>query len=261
MAYAYNIMDSPNTKIKLFLLVQRQAGVSRRKAQELISAGEVTIDDGVVTDPFLLIQPEAIQRLVLRGHPLSLQSPELRVYRYHKPKGMLSSHDDPHEGNTVGRILRSEGFFGYSWGGRLDQDAEGLLLITNDGVLLNQLSHPRYEVPKTYQVWLDGLPKRVVLDGMLQEMTRGIDDDGDRLRITSGHIAGSPPHVMLQLTEGKKREIKRLFAHFQLQVVRLLRVAIGPVELGGLRSGTLERMTNANTEILRNFAQETSDPD
>ena len=254
-------MDSPNTKIKLFLLVQRQAGVSRRKAQELISAGEVTIDDGVVTDPFLLIQPEAIQRLVLRGHPLSLQSPELRVYRYHKPKGMLSSHDDPHEGNTVGRILRSEGFFGYSWGGRLDQDAEGLLLITNDGVLLNQLSHPRYEVPKTYQVWLDGLPKRVVLDGMLQEMTRGIDDDGDRLRITSGHIAGSPPHVMLQLTEGKKREIKRLFAHFQLQVVRLLRVAIGPVELGGLRSGTLERMTNANTEILRNFAQETSDPD
>ena len=261
MAYAYDIMDSPNTKIKLLLLVQRQAGVSRRKAQELISAGEVTIDDGVVTDPFLLIQPEAIQRLVLRGHPLSLQSPELRVYRYHKPKGMLSSHDDPHEGNTVGRILRSEGFFGYSWAGRLDQDAEGLLLITNDGVLLNQLSHPRYEVPKTYRVWLDGLPKRVVLDGMLQEMTQGIDDDGDRLRISSGHIAGSPPHVILQLTEGKKREIRRLFAHFQLPVVRLLRIAIGPVELGGLPPGTLERMTDTDVRILYGFAQETSDPD
>ena len=247
--------------MKLFLLIQRQAGVSRRKAQELISAGEVAIDDNPVTDPFLLIEPEAIQQLVLRGHPLSLQSPELRVYRYHKPKGMLCSHDDPHEGNTVGRILRAEGFFGYSWAGRLDQDAEGLLLITNDGVLLNRLTHPRYEVPKTYRVWLDRLPKRVVLDGMLQEMRQGIDDDGDRLRITSGHIAGSPLHVILQLTEGKKREIKRLFAHFQLQVVRLLRIAIGPVELGGLRSGTLERMTDADTEILRSFTEGTSDPD
>ena len=118
-------MDSPSTETKLFLLIQRQAGVSRRKAQELISAGEVAIDDSVVTDPFLPIEPKAIQQLVLRGHPLSLQSPELRVYRYHKPKGMLSSHDDPHEGNTVGRVLRAEGFFGYSWAGRLDQDAEG----------------------------------------------------------------------------------------------------------------------------------------
>ena len=247
--------------MKLFLLIQRQAGVSRRKAQELISAGEVAIDDNPVTDPFLLIEPEAIQQLVLRGHPLSLQSPELRVYRYHKPKGMLCSHDDPHEGDTVGRILRAEGFFGYSWAGRLDQDAEGLLLITNDGVLLNRLTHPRYEVPKTYRVWLDRLPKRVVLDGMLKEMRQGIDDDGDRLRIASGHIAGSPLHVILQLTEGKKREIKRLFAHFQLQVVRLLRIAIGPVELGGLRSGTLERMTDADTEILRSFTEGTSDPD
>ena len=245
--------------MKLFLLIQRQAGVSRRKAQELISAGEVVIDGCAATDPFVLVGPETIQQLVLRGHPLSVQSPELRVYRFHKPKGMLSSHDDPHEGNTVGRVLRAEGFFGYSWAGRLDQDAEGLLLITNDGILLNRLTHPRYEIPKTYRVWLDRLPKRVVLDGMLQEMRGGIDDDGDRLRITSGHIAGSPPHVILQLTEGKKREIKRLFAHFQLQVVRLLRIAIGPVELGGLRSGALERMTDADTEILRSFAQATSD--
>ena len=254
-------MDSPKPEMKLFLLIQRQAGVSRRKAQELISAGEVAIDNNPVTDPFLRIEPDSIENLVLRGHSLPLQSPEFRVYLYHKPKGMLCSHDDPHEGNTVGRILRAEGFIGYSWAGRLDQDAEGLLLITNDGVLLNHLSHPRYEVPKTYHVWLDRLPKRVVLDEMLREMKGGIDDDGDRLRITSGHIAGSPPHVVLQLAEGKKREIKRLFAHFDLQVVRLLRIAIGPVELGTLGSGILARMTDADTEILRSSTQETSGPD
>ena len=254
-------MDSPKPEMKLFLLIQRQAGVSRRKAQELISAGEVTIDDSLVTDPFLRIEPSAIGNLALRGHSLSLHSPEFRVYLYHKPKGMLCSHDDPHEGNTVGRILRAEGFIGYSWAGRLDQDAEGLLLVTNDGVLLNQLTHPRYEVPKTYRVWLDRLPKRIVLDEMLREMKGGIEDDGDRLRIASGHIAGSPPHVMLQLTEGKKREIKRLFAHFDLQVARLLRIAIGPIELGKLGPGSLERMADADAKVLRSSAQETSNPD
>jgi len=254
-------MDRQSTEVKLFLLIQRQAGVSRRKAQELISAGEVAIDNSPVTDPFLLVEPGGIGDLTLRGHSLSLQSPEFRVYRYHKPKRMLCSHDDPHEGNTVGRILRAEGFIGYSWAGRLDQDAEGLLLVTNDGVLLNKLSHPRYEVPKSYDVWLDRLPHRAALDDMLRKMKQGIDDDGDRLRILSGKMVGNPPHISLQLTEGRKREIKRLFAHFDLQVVRLLRIAIGPVELGTLGSGILARMTEADTEILRSFTQETSDPD
>jgi len=261
VAYAYGIMDSPTRETKLFLLIQRQAGVSRRKAQELILAGEVAIDDTPVSDPFLLIEPGAISNLALRGHSLSLQSPELRVYRYHKPKGMLCSHDDPHEGNTVGRVLRSEGFIGYSWAGRLDQDAEGLLLVTNDGVLLNHLSHPRYEVPKSYSVWLDRLPHRAALDGMLHEMKQGIDDDGDRLRILSGKMVGNPPHISLQLAEGRKREIKRLFAHFELAVVRLLRLSIGPVELGNLRPGALERMTSAELEILHDFIRETSESD
>lgn len=256
VAYVYGVMNPPDTKMKLFLLVQRQAGLSRRKSQELVAAGEVSVDGNIELDPYLLVDVQAIQRLSLRGHPLPLQAREFRAYRYHKPMGMLCSHDDPHQGNTVGRILRADGFFGYSWAGRLDQDAEGLLLITNDGVLLNQLSHPRYQVPKTYRVWLDRIPNSTALDAMLQQMKRGIDDDGDRLRILSGQRAGSPPYLLLRLTEGRKREIKRLFAHFHLQVVRLLRIGIGPVELGNLRPGAMERMTDADVEILRNLARE-----
>ena len=261
VAYAYAIMDASKSETKLFLLIQRQAGVSRRKAQELVLAGEVAIDDVVIVDPFLLVEPSTVTRLSLRGHPVSLQSPELRVYRYHKPKNMLCSHDDPHEGNTVGRILRSEGLIGYSWAGRLDQDAEGLLLVTNDGVLLNHLSHPRYEVAKSYSVWLDRLPHRAALDSMLHEMKDGIEDDGDRLRILSGKVVGNPPHISLQLTEGRKREIKRLFAHFELAVARLLRLSIGPVELGNLRPGTLERIDAPQLKILRQFIQETTRPE
>ena len=252
-------MDASKSETKLFLLVQRQAGVSRRKAEELVLAGEVSVENAVVMDPFVLIDPSTIDRLSLRGHPLSLQAPELRIYRYHKPKNMLCSHDDPHEGNTVGRILRAEGLIGYSWAGRLDQDSEGLLLITNDGVLLNQLSHPRYEVPKSYSVWLDRLPHRAALDGMLREMKEGIDDDGDRLRILSGRVVGNPPHISIQLTEGKKREIKRLFAHFDLSVARLLRLSIGPVELATLRPSKLERIPPAELDKLRDSVQATSD--
>jgi len=263
VAYVYGIMESPNMESpneekKLFLLIQRQAGVSRRKAQELVTEGEVTLDGHLIVDPFLLVDPSSIATLSLRGHPLSLARPELRVYRYHKPKGMLCSHDDPHEGNTVGRILRAEGLIGYSWAGRLDLDAEGLLLVTNDGVLLNQLSHPRYEVPKAYRIWLDRFPPRSKLEGMLREMKEGIEDDGDRLRIASGSIAGNPPHILLRLTEGRKREIKRLFAHFGLEVVRLLRIAIGPVDLTGVAIGALEKMDSAEIDALRESIQEPS---
>ncbi len=251
-------MDASIRETKLFLLIQRHAGVSRRKAQELILAGEVTVNNAVVSDPFLLINTDIVNALALRGHPLSLQAPQLRVYRYHKPKGMLCSHDDPHEGNTVGRILRSEGLIGYSWAGRLDQDSEGLLLVTNDGLLLNQLSHPRYEVIKRYAVWLDRLPHRAELDKLLRQMQDGITDDGDRLRILSGKQVGNPPHIQIQLTEGKKREIKRLFAHFGLTVVRLIRLAMGPVTLDDLRPGCLERMPDEQLVSLRRALEEAS---
>ena len=239
---------------KLLQWIQRQGGVSRRKAQELIEAGEVTVDGEVVCDPFLPLPASSIERLSLRGHPLSLETPESRVYRYHKPAGVLCSHDDPHYGNTVGRVLRAEGFIGYNWVGRLDQDAEGLILLTNDGDLVHRLSHPRYQVEKTYHVWIDRLPRKPVMDRMLSEMRIGISDRGETLRILSGRVEGRPPYVQLLLTEGKKHEIKRLFAHFQLAVVRLQRVAIGPVGLGDLATGSIERLPEEDERRLRRVA-------
>ena len=244
-------MNEQAQEVKLLQWVQRQGGVSRRKAQELIEGGEVTVNNEVVVDPFLSLAAESIERLSLRGHPFSLDAPELRVYRYHKPAGTLCSHDDPHYGNTVGRILRAEGFIGYNWAGRLDQDAEGLILLTNDGELVHRLSHPRYEVEKTYRVWLDRLPRKPMLDQWLSEMQRGIVDRDDTLRILSGKVEGRPPYVRLVLTEGKKHEIKRLFAHFDLSVVRLLRAAIGPIELGRLAAGAIERLSEDSEDRLR----------
>jgi 23S rRNA pseudouridine2605 synthase len=255
-------------EMKLFRFLQAQAGVSRRKALDLVLAGEVTVNGERVVDPFLLLTRGEVSRLALRGHPLSIEPREARVYRLYKPAGMLCSHDDPFSGNTVGRLLRADGFLGYTWVGRLDQDAEGLLLLSNDGDVIQAFTHPRYEVHKVYRVWLTESPSERELDRVLRSMQGGIEDDGEVLRILDGRVERRPRHVRITLTEGRKHEIKRLFARFGLSVSRLLRVAVGPVQLGDLAPGAWDRLPppeevslieQARTLLAR--AGETSDRD
>jgi 23S rRNA pseudouridine2605 synthase len=248
--------DSETSESKRLLQwIQQQAGISRRKAEELISGGEVTVDGCPVTNPFHSLDRRHTQRVALRGHPLSLDPTESRVYRFHKPAGMLCSRDDRFSGNTVGRVLRSEGFIGYTWAGRLDQDAEGLLIVTNDGGLVNAFTHPRYGIQKTYRAWLRELPKRNVMESVFSSMQQGITDQGDELRAVSAAVEGRPPHVRLVLAEGKKHEVKRLFAHFGLEVTRLLRVGMGPVVLSALPSGQIERLSQSEESAALRLAR------
>jgi len=236
--------------LKLWRVVQEQAGLSRRKAQEIIAAGEVEVNGSLVEDPFFAIEKRTLEDIHLRGHPLSLLEPEHRVYRYYKPVGVLCSHDDPHCGNTVGRILRSEGFIGYSWAGRLDQDSEGLVLLTNNGNLVEHLTHPRYQVKKVYHVFVRRFPPSREMKRIFHEMQRGVEEGGETLRISNGEMSNSRAYAILALAEGKKHEVKRLFAHFDLKVVRLRRVAIGPVKLAGLAPGEIARLEPKGMENL-----------
>ncbi|MEA3355985.1 MAG: pseudouridine synthase [Candidatus Bipolaricaulota bacterium] len=243
-------------EVKLFRLLQQQAGVSRRKAQELIAAGEVEVNGAILCNPFAHIYPEMVSEFRLRGHPLSVLTPDHRIYRYNKPTGVLCTHDDPHYGRTVGRRLRAEGFIGYSWAGRLDQDAEGLILLTNDGHLVHRLTHPRYQVAKVYHVWPVCLPKRDRLKDMFSEMQRGIEDSGETLKILGGEVSRGSPRVTLTLTEGKKNEIKRLFSHFNLEVSRLRRVKIGPIDLGDLPFGAISRLDTEEVQGLYSWLEQ-----
>ncbi|MEI6171195.1 MAG: pseudouridine synthase [bacterium] len=254
--------------MKLFRFLQIQAGVSRRKALDLVLAGEVTVNGERVLDPFLLLTRGAVTRLALRGHPLSIEPREARVYRLYKPAGMLCSHDDPFSGNTVGRLLRADGFLGYTWVGRLDQDAEGLLLLSNDGDVIQAFTHPRYEVHKVYRVWLAESPPERELDRALRSMECGVEDEGEVLRILDGRVEGRPRHAVITLAEGRKHEIKRLFARFDYSVSRLLRVAVGPVQLGDLAPGAWDRLPLPEEASLVDLARtllaragETSDRD
>lgn len=242
-------------EMKLFRFLQAQAGVSRRKALDLVLAGEVTVNGERVLDPFLLLTRGTLHGLALRGHPLSLEPREARVYRLNKPHGMLCSHDDPFCGNTVGRLLRADGFLGYTWVGRLDQDAEGLLLLSNDGDVIQAFTHPRYEVQKVYRVWLAASPPEREIVRALRSMEHGVEDAGEVLRILDGRIEGRPRHVVITLAEGRKHEIKRLFARFDFSVSRLLRVAVGPILLGDLAPGAWDRLPPPEEASLVDLAR------
>jgi len=252
--------EKAETGMRLLQWIQQQAGISRRKAQELIAAGEVNLNDQIESDPFRLIAPGCLDSASLRGYPLATAPPEKRVYRFHKPAGMLCSHDDPHAGNTVGRVLRAEGFIGYTWAGRLDRDAEGLLVVTNDGDLVQAYSHPRYEVTKTYHVWLRAMPNPGRLASVLRKMKSGIEEGGETLRILDGRAGGGrakqSQHVILTLGEGRKHEIKRLFGAFDLEVTRLVRVSMGSVQLGTLPRGDFERLAHQEEGTTLSAARE-----
>lgn len=239
-------------------IVQQQSGLSRRKSRDLIEEGEVIVDGTEEENPFENYELEEIDQLYLRGHPLPTYPPQKRAYKFYKPTGMLCSHDDPHYGRTLGRTLRSEGFIGYRWAGRLDQDAEGLLLLSNDGQLIHSLTHPRYEVEKRYHIWISEKLDHGKLGGIIEQFMEGIKDNGDLLQIKEGGVLNQgEEHTELELvlTEGKKNEIKRLMEAVDLTIVRLRRLAIGPIELGDLSPEDIERVSSDEWQKLREYKE------
>ncbi|MFP3953877.1 MAG: pseudouridine synthase [Candidatus Acetothermia bacterium] len=245
--------------MKLMKLVQQQSGLSRRKSRDLVDQGEVEVNGEVDENPFAQYELDDIDSFYLRGHPLPTYPPKLQAYRFYKPQGILCSSDDPHYGRTIGRFLRSEGFIGYRWAGRLDQDAEGLLLLSNDGQLVHSLTHPRYEVEKRYHVWVSGRLDHGQLGGIIDRFMKGIVDDGEELQVTEGSVVerGSEhTRIELVLTEGKKNEIKRLLAAEDLNLVRLRRISIGPVDIGDLSPGEVEKVDPGGWRELQKYKEE-----
>jgi len=239
--------------MKLMKIVQKQSGISRRKARDLVEEGEVSVNGQEERNPFEDYELDDLDSLYLRGHPLSTNPPKKNAYRYYKPQGVLCSHDDPHYGRTLGRLLRAEGFIGYRWAGRLDQDAEGLVLLSNDGQLVHALTHPRYEVEKKYHIWVSENLSHGRIGEIIQELMGGVREGGDLLQIErGGAVERGSEHSKLELvlTEGKKNEIKRICEVVGLNLIRLRRVELGPIKLDGLSPGDIERIGPARWSKL-----------
>jgi 23S rRNA pseudouridine2605 synthase len=220
------------------------AGVaSRRAAETLIAAGRVSLDGQVVTDPARDVGQDS--RVSVDGR--LLEGPEQRVtYAVHKPVGVVSTARDTHGRPTVVGLVPARGVRLYPVG-RLDADSSGLILLTNDGELANRLTHPSFEVPKTYRATLGGGP---IDDADLARLRDGVQlDDGPtapaRVRRLGEH------ELELTIHEGRNRQVRRMCSAIGHPVRELVRVRFGPLRLADLGVGEHRRLSERETGLLR----------
>jgi 23S rRNA pseudouridine2605 synthase len=219
---------------------------SRRRCEELILTGRVEVDRHVVTELGTRVDPRT-QGIRFDGAPL----PRVRrvYYALNKPDGVISTSRDP-----AGRPRAIDLFEGQAIRlftvGRLDLHSEGLLLVTNDGELANRLTHPRYAVAKVYQVLVAGEPNREVLD----QLRRGVRLAEAWVRVPSVKIKTRHKKstvLEMVLEEGRNREIRRVLAKAGHKVLRLVRIAVGPLRLGNLPPGAHRPLSSHEIRALR----------
>jgi 23S rRNA pseudouridine2605 synthase len=218
------------------------AGVaSRRAAETIVRSGRVTVDGVTVQDPARDVSSE--QTVAIDGEPVREESARV-VYVLHKPLGVVSTASDPQRRPTVVSLVGSE--LRLYPVGRLDLDTTGLLLLTNDGALAHRLTHPSFEVPRTYRAVLSRPP---IPESALRSLREGVVlDDGPTAPAQVRRIAADT--IELTIHEGRKRQVKRMCEHVGHPVRALERVRFGPLELGGLKPGEYRRLTPAELERL-----------
>jgi 23S rRNA pseudouridine2605 synthase len=212
------------------------AGVaSRRAAEGIIAAGRVTVAGSVVTDPAQDV--DEASGVCVDGRPLA--GPEPRVaYLLHKPAGVLSTARDPQGRPTVVGLVGREELRLYPVG-RLDAQTTGVILLTNDGELANRLTHPRFEVPKTYRAKLAGGPIEATA---LRALRDGVElDDGITAPARVRKLAAN--EIELTIHEGRNRQVRRMCEAVGHPVRELVRTRFGPLTLAGLAPGEYRRLT------------------
>ena len=223
------------------------AGVaSRRAAEAMIAAGRVTVDGATVTDPARDVT--GAETIAVDGERVG-SAPRRVVYAVHKPAGVVSTAHDTHGRPTVVDLVPEAGTRLYPVG-RLDADTTGLILLTNDGALANHLTHPRYEVPKTYRAKVANPP---VADRAVQRLRDGVElDDGPT---APARVSRGPGRaVEITIAEGRKRQVRRMVEAIGHRVTALERVAFGPLRLEGLGPGEHRRLSAAEIERPRKAA-------
>ncbi|HWX74213.1 MAG TPA: pseudouridine synthase [Solirubrobacteraceae bacterium] len=220
------------------------AGVaSRRAAEQLIAAGRVRVDGFVVTDPATDV--DAHSRVAVDGRAVEGAEPRV-CFALNKPLGVVSTARDTHGRRTVLDLVPARGLRLYPVG-RLDADTGGLILLTYDGELANRLTHPRYEVPKTYRAKLAGGP---IGRDALARLRAGVElDDGPTAPARVRRVG--PSEIELSIREGRNRQVRRMCEAVGHPVRELRRVAIGPLRLGALAPGKHRRLSAAELERLQ----------
>ncbi|MDB5335043.1 MAG: pseudouridine synthase Rsu [Planctomycetaceae bacterium] len=230
--------------------VLAEAGVaSRRHSEAIILEGRVSVDGQTVTELGMKVDP-TVQKIQVDGKPI--QAERKVYYLLNKPEGFLSTNDDPAGRDRVIDLLPKTKERLYPVG-RLDEASQGLMLVTNDGPLANKLLHPRYGVPKVYRVQVAGHPEREALDTLRtgQEFSEG------KFHVEAFKVMksqGDSTFLEIVLKEGHNREIRRLFARIGHKVLKLQRVAFGPLRIGPLGLGEFRHLTTFEVRQLKQVA-------
>ncbi len=230
----------PPERLNRFLA--RRGVASRRGADELIAAGRVTVN-GEVRDLGTVVQP-SVDRVCVDGHRIPAAAVSVTIV-LNKPVGVVTTRSDPYQRRTVMDLL--EPVPGLVPVGRLDADSRGLLVLTTDGDLAHAVSHPRHGVTKRYLATVD----RPISQDQLALIEYGVElEDGPARALTATH-AGSDTVVEVVMAEGRKREVRRLFAAIGFEVRDLVRIAVGPLQLGDLPEGEARELRAAELKSLR----------
>ncbi len=230
-----------------------QAGIaSRRAAEKMIQAGRVSVDGKVITELGQKFDPT---QAAIRVDGNLLQAPEKHVYfLLNKPKGYLSTAHDERGRRTVLELLPEVVERIYPVG-RLDQNTEGLLLLTNDGALMNALLHPKFEIYKTYIARVTG----EVTESGIRQLQAGIRlEDGmtapAKVRILDYDARSGLTKVEVTIHEGRNRQVRRMFAAIGCDVRALKRTEFAGLNLSGVQRGQHRPLTNAELSYLRSLA-------
>jgi 23S rRNA pseudouridine2605 synthase len=232
-------------EIRLQKFLSAAGRASRREAERLMAAGRVTVNGAVVTELGTKVVADR-DVVAVDGEPVG--SAATRWVAFNKPPGVLTTRSDPHGGETVYDRLPADQA-GLRYVGRLDRDAEGLLLLTNDGDTAHALQHPSGEVEREYWLEVAGTVERPSLRMLLAGVD--LDDGPARARRAELLEAGEvTSHLTLVIAEGRKREVRRMLSAVGHPVLRLRRTRYGPIVLGDLARGAWRELDGREVRAL-----------
>jgi 23S rRNA pseudouridine2605 synthase len=218
---------------------------SRTQAIAMILAGRVTVDGRMQRNP----ERPTTQRERINIDGKAVGAVERKYIAFNKPRGVVVTAKDDRERKTIFDLLKSSGLPYLAPVGRLDRASEGLLLMTNDSEWAERVTNPATGFPKTYHVQINRVPDQAALDAML----RGIEDDGEHLAAASVRVLRTGQKnawLEVVLDEGRNRHLRRLLAAFDCEVLRLVRIAIGPVALGALAKGEWRALHASELHVI-----------
>jgi 23S rRNA pseudouridine2605 synthase len=236
-----------NEPQRIAKLLARAGVASRREIERMIEEGRIAIAGKPVEKPATLLT--SLHGVTVDGKPVAAPAPA-RLFRYHKPRGLLTTERDPRGRPTIYDRL-PKGLPRVMPVGRLDMNTEGLLLLTTDGEFKRQLELPATGVERSYRARVFG----EVSQAQLEELIHGVEIEGVRYGSINANLerrTGRNGWVEMRLREGKNREVRRVLEHLGLEVSRLIRTAYGPLELGDLPAGAVDEVRQHDLVAFRN---------